>query len=314
MTADVIVLGGRIYCDLVFSGMPSLPRPGTEIFSQKLVVNIGGPANTAVALRRLELRPQLLADLGTDFFSQYIRTMLQREDLDRSLIQNREYPTAAVTVALPCDGERALVSYIEPEQLPAYDPGILERSSARYLHICGMGTAQHHAELVRAAKAAGMVLLIDCACEDVDLADPVSRSLLGAVVPYGLLPVDDPLARRTVQRVEEELGGIHGGLHRYRRDTYYGGGAWVLLTAWLGWYYARAGELERAQALGRWVEAQATAEGDLPEQAPVDLNEPSYYPLWLEKWGPIASPLLWSHAQYIILRRACEAAGKGVLS
>jgi sugar/nucleoside kinase (ribokinase family) len=61
-------------------------------------------------------------DLGTDFFSEYIRVMLEREGLDRNLIQNREFPTAAVTVALPWQDERAIVSYIEPEQLP-HHPG-----------------------------------------------------------------------------------------------------------------------------------------------------------------------------------------------
>jgi hypothetical protein len=193
MTADVIVLGGRIYCDLVFSGAPSLPRLGAEIFARKLAVNIGGPANTAIALRRLGMRPRLLADLGTDFFSQYIRAVMEREDLDTSLIQQREYPAAAVTVALPCAGERALVSYVEPETLPAYDPAVVPCSTARYMHICGMGTARHHADVVRAARAAGMVLLIDCACEDVDLADPVSRSLLAAV-DYAMPNIDEALA------------------------------------------------------------------------------------------------------------------------
>jgi len=200
MTAEVIVLGGRIYCDLVFSGMPSLPRLGAEIFSEKLVVNMGGPANTAIALRRLELRPQLLADLGTDFFSGYIRAMLEREDLDTSLIQNRAYPTTAVTVALPCDGERALLSYLEPESLPAYDPRIVAGSPARYMHICGLGTARHHVDLVRAAKAAGMVLLIDCACEEVDLADSASRSLLG-MVDYAMPNIDEALTMTQARNI-----------------------------------------------------------------------------------------------------------------
>jgi len=28
---------------------------------------------------------------------------------------------------------------------------------------------------------------------------------------------------------------------------------------------------------------------------------PKNYEPWLRKWGPVASPLLWSHAMYIIL-------------
>jgi sugar/nucleoside kinase (ribokinase family) len=181
MSSEVILLGGRIYCDLIFAGLPSLPKLGVEIFSEKLTVHIGGPANTAIALRRLGLQPRLVADLGIDFFSEFIRAMLEREDLDESLIQRRDFPAAAVTVALPWGGERALVSYVEPEELPQYEPGILEKSSARTMHICGMGTARRHVGLIQAAKAAGMRLLIDCACESTDLMEPVTRTILGSM-------------------------------------------------------------------------------------------------------------------------------------
>ena len=30
-------------------------------------------------------------------------------------------------------------------------------------------------------------------------------------------------------------------------------------------------------------------------------NEPAYYDIWRERWGEIATPLLWSHAKYLIL-------------
>lgn len=181
MSSEVIVLGGRIYCDLIFTGLPSLPILGAEIYAEKLTVNIGGPANTAIALRRLGLQPRLVADLGTDFFSEFIRTMLEREDLDESLIQKRHFPAAAVTVALPWDDERALVSYVEPEDLPQYEPDILHRSSARYMHVCGIGTARRHVGFLQAARAAGMSLLIDCACECTDLMDPVTGTVLDSV-------------------------------------------------------------------------------------------------------------------------------------
>ena len=104
-----------------------------------------------------------------------------------------------------------------------------------------------------------------------------------------------------------------GGLHRYAADSYYGGGAWVLLSAWLGWYYAELTRVRPALAPGlsaktdelrRWIESHANPAGELPEQVAQHLNEPSYYGMWVERWGPIASPLLWSHANYIIMMRA----------
>lgn len=129
----------------------------------------------------------------------------------------------------------------------------------------------------------------------------IDANLLGVATPYRLLSVEDHLMRGTVGRIEKELRSPGRGLHRYERDTYYGGGEWILLTAWLGWHYLDAGQLDRAEAIKAWVETQVTPDGDLPEQVPVNLNDPSYYPLWLEQWGTIATPLLWSHAMYLIL-------------
>ncbi len=64
----------------------------------------------------------------------------------------------------------------------------------------------------------------------------MDASLLGLAVPYGVVPPDDPLMLRTVEHMEATI--LHaGGLHRYAEDSYFGGGAWILLTAWLGWYY-----------------------------------------------------------------------------
>jgi len=135
-------------------------------------------------------------------------------------------------------------------------------------------------------------------------SEATDASLLGVATPYCLLPPDDPIMRATVARIEADLRHQSGGVHRYTDDTYYGGGEWVLLAAWLGWYYAEVGERARARELLAWVEAQADDEGNLLEQIPQTLNDPSMLRPWVEKWGPIARPLLWSHAMYLILLHA----------
>lgn len=127
-------------------------------------------------------------------------------------------------------------------------------------------------------------------------------SLLWLSVPFGLYPPAHPLMAGTVGRIEEELLDPPAGVHRYRGDRFYGGGQWVLLSAWLGWYYLRAGRWEDARRQLRWVEAQADACGFLPEQVPEGLDYPAEYQRWRAAWGEIARPLLWSHAMYVILR------------
>lgn len=132
-------------------------------------------------------------------------------------------------------------------------------------------------------------------------SNTVDASLLGMAVPYNMVDLDDPRFTATVERIDSLLH-VGGGVHRYAADTYYGGGEWILLTCWLGWVFARRGEHDRARTLLKWVEQQADAKGNLPEQVPANLNDPGYYQPWLERWGPIASPLLWSHAKYLILK------------
>ncbi len=141
-------------------------------------------------------------------------------------------------------------------------------------------------------------------------ASGVDASMLAAALPYGLFDPQDPRMSTTIQAIEKELHRPGGGVYRYSRDVYYGGGEWILLSAWLGWYYARVGEVDKARQLRSWIEAQATEEGYLPEQVSAHVLAPAHYKPWLEKWGPIATPLLWSHAMYIILVEAINEADK----
>lgn len=135
----------------------------------------------------------------------------------------------------------------------------------------------------------------------------VDASLLALSTPYRLVEPDHPIMLNTAEKIEADL--CQGGVKRYSTDTYYGGGQWILLAAWLGWYWQELSEREKAGQLRRWIEAQADEQGWLPEQVPVALNNESMYAPWIQRWGPIASPLLWSHAKYLILCKFMEKDG-----
>lgn len=129
--------------------------------------------------------------------------------------------------------------------------------------------------------------------------DRLDASLVACAVPFGILAPHDPVVRATVEALAEELA--HGGVHRHADDTYYGGGEWLLLAALLGWYYAAAGREEDAWAQLAWVADRAEQNGDLPEQSDEHLLAPAARAEWVRRWGPPASPLLWSHAFYLAL-------------
>lgn len=135
----------------------------------------------------------------------------------------------------------------------------------------------------------------------------LDASLLFCAVPYRLFAPEDPLMRATVAAMEE-AGLAHGGVHRHLADVYYGGGEWVLLAALLGSYYVAIGERERAERQLAWVVAQADAADHLPEQVSDHLLHPGSLGEWVDRWGPIARPLLWSHAMFLNLHAELRAA------
>ncbi|MGN7469816.1 glycoside hydrolase family 15 protein [Brevibacillus sp. SAFN-007a] len=127
----------------------------------------------------------------------------------------------------------------------------------------------------------------------------VDASLLWLTVPYGLVDAADPLMARTVAEIEREL--LWGcGVHRYAADTYYGGGQWLLLSAWLGWYDVQVGNSQRAKEIADWIVSKQEAAG-LPEQVQDHLLAPEQYADWIKRAGQPAVPLLWSHAMFLIL-------------
>lgn len=127
----------------------------------------------------------------------------------------------------------------------------------------------------------------------------VDGSLPSAIVPFGLLDPSDPLATGTVAAVAHDLDHA-GGVHRFTADVFYGGGQWLLLSALLGWNLATMGDTARAMDHLRWIADHAIGD-ELPEQVPDHLLHPEHRQEWVDRWGPVAQPLLWSHGMYLIL-------------
>lgn len=136
----------------------------------------------------------------------------------------------------------------------------------------------------------------------------VDGSLAWAGAPFGLLDPGDPVMTATAEAIEADLTGPTGGIYRYLGDTYFGGGEWLPLAAHLGWYWVSAGRPSRARALLDWIESAVTPDGLLPEQTLAGVQDPSYVDVWTRRWGPVATPLTWSHAAYLILAHELGAA------
>jgi isomaltose glucohydrolase len=132
------------------------------------------------------------------------------------------------------------------------------------------------------------------------LGDRLDASLLACGVPFGLVEPGGAELRQVVDEIERRLV-VDRGVHRHADDVYYGGGLWLLLAGFLGLHYNAVGRVDEAEAQLEWIESQATAHGDLPEQVATRLLHPAERQRWVDEHGPPPSPLLWSHAMYLTL-------------
>jgi GH15 family glucan-1,4-alpha-glucosidase len=128
----------------------------------------------------------------------------------------------------------------------------------------------------------------------------VDASLAALVSPLRVFPADEPIGAATLDAVDAALN-VGGGVHRYLDDTFYGGGQWPLLSCMLGLGFEACGDRSRAMAQLRWAAGTAIPGGELPEQVPDHLLFPERQAEWIERWGSVATPLLWSHAMYVRL-------------
>lgn len=136
----------------------------------------------------------------------------------------------------------------------------------------------------------------------------VDASLLWLATPFGLIEDDHPLMLATVAKIERDLV-VDAGVSRYRADTYYGGGEWVILSASLAWHRARRGDVAGARDCLDWIGRRRQPDGSLPEQVPRRDHHKRFLEHWTRNWGPSASPLVWSHAMTLCARLELERLG-----
>ena len=144
-----------------------------------------------------------------------------------------------------------------------------------------------------------------------DEDDGVDASILWCGPLLGAFHRRDRGWAATLEQIEAELVGPDGGVYRYAADTFYGGGQWPVLTAAYGLACLQRdgpGDRERATACLEWIEAQRGPDRSLPEQSSAHPFSPERVDEWVERWGPVARPLTWSHAMSVLLQAGLAAA------
>jgi GH15 family glucan-1,4-alpha-glucosidase len=164
--------------------------------------------------------------------------------------------------------------------------------AARAASASGTADAAHELLLAEGTRDGHLIKWIGSTEVDASLA-----ALAGLL---DVVPASSPLGLASIAELDRELV-VDGGMHRFTADTYYGGGQWPLLSCMLGLAHVAAGNRDRALELLRWAGSTVSPNGDMPEQVDRHLLAPAFVDEWVERWGPSADPLLWSHAMFLRL-------------
>lgn len=153
---------GRIYCDLIFTGLDELPVLGRELFARDMEIAAGGGAFIAAAHFAHIGRPAaLLARLGTDTLSRAIGEKMQQSGVDLQFLEHSADAGPQVTVATVVGQDRAFLTRRAGAARPSTLDAAFAWDNARHLHIAEFATLHEMPDLVSRAKASGLSVSLD---------------------------------------------------------------------------------------------------------------------------------------------------------
>jgi sugar/nucleoside kinase (ribokinase family) len=115
-----LLLTGTVFQDIIFTGLPQAPEPGTEVWSEGMGSCPGGVANQAIAAARLGLRTNLAATFGDDGYGDYNWQILEKQEhVDLSLSQRVPGWHSPVTVSMCVNQDRSMVTHGHPAPISA---------------------------------------------------------------------------------------------------------------------------------------------------------------------------------------------------
>jgi sugar/nucleoside kinase (ribokinase family) len=170
----LIVCLGILVADVVGRPLRAVPAPGRLVLVDEMSLHTGGCAvNAATALARLGLPVEVIGKVGTDPFGDFVVDALQKRGIGaRGVRRDAQAGTSVTMVLVDPDGERRFVHYIGANAcltLADVDLEIVEAASIFYvggsLVLPGID-GEPTAELLRRARAAGAVTLLDTVWDD----------------------------------------------------------------------------------------------------------------------------------------------------
>jgi len=165
-----VLCAGRVYCDLVFSGIERLPTLGTEVFADELSLHGGGGAwITAAWLAGLGRPASVCATLPAPPFDALLRIEAERSGVSLAHSCTARSKEPQLTIAMVAGGDRAFLSRRPGPGLPDDPVTALTGSGSTHLHISELATLLEYPELPSAARRAGLSVSLDCGWDEAAL-------------------------------------------------------------------------------------------------------------------------------------------------
>jgi sugar/nucleoside kinase (ribokinase family) len=168
-----VVCAGRIYCDLVFSGLPGMPTLGTEVFASAMTPVLGGGAFIAAAHLAAQGRAAgLLSRYGTDPISLALENQFAAANVAMDLVERHADAGPQVTVVMAHANDRAFLSRRAGAALPGTFVQLLAGAAVTHLHIAEYATLAEHPTLVAEANKLGLTVSLDPSWDETLIRDP----------------------------------------------------------------------------------------------------------------------------------------------
>jgi sugar/nucleoside kinase (ribokinase family) len=175
-----VLLWGTYFFDIIFTGLPRIPRLGTEVFSRDLTITPGGPFNTAVALHRLGINSAWSCDFGTDFFSQFVLERAAMEKLDTSLFTYHNFPVRRITAAFSLTDDRGFMSFMD--EVPQTSPiAQMKENNPKFLLLPHLHYGADYEDIFLTAQLHGIRIIMDCQSTEASLETPGVECALKSV-------------------------------------------------------------------------------------------------------------------------------------
>lgn len=178
-----VLCTGRLYCDLVMSGLSAAPEAGKEVYANGLVMAAGGGAYiTAAYLAAMGREVGLASVIPAEPFASQIAEELGAAGIVLDACVGA--PLGAdpqITVAMVTGGDRAFVTRRSGAAIPETVAAQIASGQFAHLHIGELASLADMPQVVVLAKAAGMTVSVDCAWDAEILARDDLAGLLRGV-------------------------------------------------------------------------------------------------------------------------------------